>query len=757
MSKIFKTILDYPRTIIAITIFLSLLFLWNIPDLHFDPSMEAMIPKDNPTIVALDKIDDLFGGSDVVIIGVEGDSILWGNRLEYYEALHDSLENVGQLDQVISLYNAPDIISTSDGFLVEDILSIYPDTVTEVESLKKRIANNDLVYQNLVSADFRGMAFICQTISSMSYDENKLRSDLERIVDRFKNSSEKIYMSGLPVTRATMIEFMQTDMKTFMPFGVALMIVLLALSFRSWLGVFMPLSVVIISVIWTFGLMAMINYKMPFIGILAPVMLIAIANDYGIHIIAHYYEYSYSDRGKTKLEIVKKTIRHLGGPILLAGVTTIIGFLSLLGHVLPKVKEFGLFLSFGIAMAFIFSIVLISAALAVARQPRLLGQQGSLDRMNRFLQNWGTFFVKFRQPFILSVIVIMLFIGLGVQYIDVDANPDKYFRPESELRKNNDAIGRMFGGSSQMLVLVDGDVKDPETLRDIDQLADHLKKNDLVTHTFSIADQIKKMHRAFHEDSEEYNVIPDNRNLIAQYLFLYGMSGSEDDLERFMDDIDEPEHALLLARLKEIHTGKIVELTHDTEEYIRVNFGHELPMEVSGPVSLISSLAQMIVRGQIISLSASMLVIFVMMSFVFRSPVGGILSVIPLSSAIILVFGMMGYLGIELNIATAMLSSIMIGVGVDYTVHFLWHLRDHIRDGEDLDTAIHTTLRISGKGIIFNAMSVIIGFTVLTLSSFMPVYFFGFLIVMSISMCLFGALAILPALISWMNPKFLYK
>ncbi|MCK5332166.1 MAG: MMPL family transporter, partial [Candidatus Marinimicrobia bacterium] len=86
-----------------------------------------------------------------------------------------------------------------------------------------------------------------------------------------------------------------------------------------------------------------------------------------------------------------------------------------------------------------------------------------------------------------------------------------------------------------------------------------------------------------------------------------------------------------------------------------------------------------------------------------------------------------------------------------------WHLRDHIREGEDLNTAIYSTLRISGKGIIFNAMSVIIGFTVLTISSFLPVYFFGFLIVMSISMCLFGALAILPALVSWVDPKFLHR
>ena len=757
MSNLFRILLNYPKTVISTTIFFTLLFLWNIPNLRFDPSLKGMIPTDNPIVKTMDKVDDLFGGTEIIIIGVESDSLLWEKTLLKFEALHDSLEMIDQITSVISLYSAPNIISTEDGFEVEDILEYYPTSEEEVQKLQNKIRGNDLVYQNIISADFKAMAFMAQVEGGLMYNEHILKNAVERVVDNFRGGDEKIYISGLPVTRAVVVDFMQLDMKTFMPFGFALMIILLALSFRSWLGVFLPLSVVIISIIWTFGFMALLNYELPFIGVLVPVMLIAIANDYGIHIIAHYYEYSQTNGDKTKLMIIKKTLRRLGSPILLAGITTVIGFLSLMGHVLDKIKEFGLFLSFGIVMAFLFSIFLIPAALAVTRKPSFLSQSGSMEKMNRFLHGWGSFFIKYRQPFILIVIVVLMFVGLGIQQVVVDTNPDKYFREGSKIRLNNDAITRMFGGSSQLLILIEGDIKDPATLSKIDQIAQHLNKNPLISHTFSIADQIKKMHSAFHEGKPEYEVIPDNRNLIAQYLFLYGMTGNDEDIERLMDDIDEPEHALLIARLKKIKTAQITEVTRDTEEYIRVNFGDSIPMEVSGPASLISGLAQMIVQGQVVSLSISLVVIFIMMTIVFRSFVGGLLSIIPLSAAMIMVFGMMGYLSIELNVATAMLSSIMIGVGVDYTVHFLWHLRDHIREGEDLNTAIYSTLRISGKGIIFNAMSVIVGFTVLTISSFLPVYFFGFLIVMSISMCLFGALAILPALVSWLDPKFLHR
>ena len=213
MYKLFRLILWYPRTVIAATVFFTLLFLWNIPDLHFDPSMKAMIPDDNPTIVTLDKVDDLFGGTDVVIIGIEGDSLLWESSLVFYESLHDSLAEIEQIDKIISLYNAPDIVSTSDGFVVEDMLEIYPTTIEEWEQVTAKIRNNDLVYQNIVSKDFKGMALICQIASSYDYDEAKLRDDIVRIVDQYRNEADHIYISGLPLTRAYMIEFM-TDQKS---------------------------------------------------------------------------------------------------------------------------------------------------------------------------------------------------------------------------------------------------------------------------------------------------------------------------------------------------------------------------------------------------------------------------------------------------------------------------------------------------------------------------------------------------------------
>ena len=151
------------------------------------------------------------------------------------------------------------------------------------------------------------------------------------------------------------------------------------------------------------------------------------------------------------------------------------------------------------------------------------------------------------------------------------------------------------------------------------------------------------------------------------------------------------------------------------------------------------------------------IIIFIIMTLVFRSITGGLLATLPMVASVAMMFGLMGYLDIPLNMTTSMLTGILVGVGVDYTVHFLWHLRDHIKYGDTLDEAIANTFLISGKGILFNGLSVIVGFSALLFSVFVPVQIFGILVMASISFCLFGALATLPALISLLNPKFLYR
>lgn len=753
---LYKFVSHKPWALIIAIFAITIFFLIGALKLEFDPSIKSMVPKQNEFLQTMEEIDDLFGGTTIVVLAVESDSLLFEHTLAKYKEFADSLAGINVIEKVVSIYSATRMTSSEEGFQVTPIVKRLPKNVAEVDSLKDILSSTSRIIGNIISDDFRMMSFICQLTVSYDYDEHELVNTIEELVKQFEGP-EEIYFAGMPITRANVTKQMRRDMSFFLPVGLVLMVIFLAFSFRSWLGVLLPLMVVVISTIWTLGLMGYLGLDLPFTGILIPVMLIAITNNYGIHIISHYYDYSKDDLKASRVKIIKKTLRSVSFPIFLAGLTTVLGFLGLLSHILPKARELGIFVSFGIFVAFILSLLLIPAILNIAKRPAFLSDPNSFRRIDKGLNLWGKFFIKYSRPAIISTLIVLIIAGFGIKLVSVDSNPNNYYKKDAKIRIHNEAISKGFGGTAQLSVLIEGNAFDPQVLQNIELLTEHFKKYPLVSQTASIVDVVKTIHMAFNKGDSTYYAIPNDEELIAQYIFLYSLTDEQSGISVLIDDVDYPENSQLIVRIKDINTSQISTIVEETIEFIQTNFAGFGEMKISGTAAMLGTLAKLIVNGQMISLIISLIVMFTIMAIVFRSIVGGIISVLPLISAIIMVFGFMGYTGIDLDIATAMLSSIMIGVGIDYTVHFLWHVKEHIKEGQDLNTAIFTTLRLSGKGIVFNALSVIIGFSVLLFSVFVPVNFFGLLILLSIGMCLVGALALLPAIISLLKPKFLLK
>ena len=228
------------------------------------------------------------------------------------------------IGKVTSIFTQKHILPDDGGFEIEPLLVHIPVDSAGQSELISKLKQSGIV-GNLVSNDFNKLCFIGQITSSFAYDEFEFRKRVFELVNRF-SSPENFYVSSLPITRATVIEYMQRDLRVFIPIALGLGILLLMISFRSWTGVFLPFFVVGFSIIWTFGIMGWLDMPVAFIGTLIPIMLIAIANNYGIHIISHYYEFSILDPEATRGSILRKTIRKLGVPIFLAGLTTIISF-----------------------------------------------------------------------------------------------------------------------------------------------------------------------------------------------------------------------------------------------------------------------------------------------------------------------------------------------------------------------------------------------------------------------------------------------
>jgi len=750
MKKISELITKFRWPVVIFFILITALFAMQIPKAVIDGDVKSMLPKDMPSRVTLDKIEDIFGGTEMAMIIFESDDVLKMETLKRMKKISRKAKRIKGVDKVLSLFELKDIRGEDGSMIVNPAVDRIPSNDAEKKMLKNRLIANDIVYGSVISKDFKAAAVIAMVTSDAV--DSEVVGALRGLIKKYPGP-EKIHYGGLLVTRVHIAADMQKDMKRFMPLGIFIMLIFLYFCFRQIRGVLLPLIVVIMSIIVSMGLIPILGWKIQMVTILLPVILIAIANDYGIHLLSKYQEDNAPGNSLSENELAQNTFLGLGRPVLATGVTTIAGMLCLLTHIIIPAEQLGVLASAGIFFALFASLLFIPAVLSILpkAKPVIGNTKGKTRITERMLYSVSSFVTAWPKQIITAILIITLAVATGINFIVVDTNPENYYSKDSPVVQATQVINKEFGGTVNVSVVATGDAKDPVVMNKINRLEQEIKKMPEVGNTTSLARVIRQMSRALNDRKDSgYDRIPDSRNAIAQYFELYSMSGDPDDFEKLVDFPYENSH--ISARINDASSETIKRTVKNIEELT----AHDtLFTKVGGFASIFSELVDKVVRGQVLSLLLSVMIVAFLVALLFRSPFAGILSSIPLVLALILLFGLMGYAGIELNIATAMLSSIMVGVGVDYTIHFLWRYRDERALGLEPVPAVQKTLLTTGRGIVFNALSVIIGFTVLLVSSFMPIKFFGFLVVISISACLIGALVLLPSICIVFRPKFL--
>lgn len=765
MEKVAGLVTIFPKITIAICLGLTLAFATQLPKLRIDASIKSQFPHDFPARLDVDALEEQFGGSEIVLLGIQADNIYDRDVLALIQRLSDAIEEFEEVDDVMSLFTANDIVGTEDGMEVSDLIETFPETDAEVNALRERMRANPLFWNNIISEDETTTAIIA-TITTEAQDDvvwARFQGAIdEALAAHAEPDGVDIHLGGMPITRATLVVDIGRNMRRFLPAGLLLMVLLLFSSFRSFRGVLLPFTVVIMSIICTFGLMAAVGKPISMVGMIIPVMLIAIANDYSIHIVARYYEDVKAHLEELSTQAISVNVmRRLGIPILLAGVTTVVGFSSLLTHIMPPARELGIFSSFGIVLAFVFSITFVPAWLSLLPIPKVLAEQRHRSRLGDALE-WVSHAIADHPAASKALVVLSVLVAIaaatGISRIVVDTNMMNYYQDDYPLVASTAVLNEKLGGALTIDIIFEGDIQDPATLRAMEAVQRYLDARPEIGKTLSMVDYLKQMNKAMHADDPAYYAIPESKELVAQYLLLYSMTGDPEDFDRVVDYEYRKGH--LIGRVNVTGTAEIAEVVSQIEAYVAQTLPDSSTPRVesiTGFSVLFKELIALVITGQIRSLFLSLIAIYVIGALAFRSWVAGLYTVYPISVAMLIVFGMMGYQGIELNITTAMLSSILIGVGVDYTIHFLYHFREEIHHHQQSPAeALRITLTTSGKGITYNAMSVIVGFCVMMLSTFLPVYFFGWLLTFSITACLFGALTLLPAAVMVFRPAFLF-
>lgn len=757
MNRLSRLVTEHPYRVLALIGLVSLAFSAFLPRIGFQADYSKMLPEDDPIVAQYKKARDLFGGQSVFLLAItaeEGGTLVDLPSLKKLYTLTAELEKLkeeGLLEEVLSPANVKIVEGTETALLVHPILPGPPETEQDLEVFRSKALGERMVRDNLILADGTGAIMVLRLPAQLEDREDVLAQVLRHLEStaRKYEGPEKIRISGDATFLVYVNRYMRQDLAWLLPIVVAVVVVVLWVSFRSWWGVALPMGVVLVGVIWTMGLVGLTGHKLTMISTFLPTLLVAVGSAYGIHVVNEFFQRM--ARGENRKQAVQATIQEMFVPVLGAAITTAAGFLTLLSSFLVPTREFGLFSAFGVLICFLLAMVLIPALLLVLPTPRIRPaktEMKSAKGFSRFLSTHPVFVILITSATLLAFV-------LGIPKLKVESDVTRYFRENSPVVQALRVVDERFGGSQELSIVIETEkrdgLKDPGILQFMDELQRFLEARPEVGPTSSLADLVKESYFSLRGDDPAFYTIPATSRAVAQVLLLYEMGGGEATEAMATRDF---RLGRISARVRSVGFSGYDALIKTVREFVAQRQPPGLTnWYVTGSPSLYIQLSKKLIASQLVSLGMSFGTVGFIVAVLLLSLGAGLLSLVPLLVAVAGNFGVMGYAGAYLDMATVMIACLTVGIGVDYAVHFLTRYRNARRAALPHGEALAETYRTSGRAIVVNALTLTLGFLVMLLSRFGALNTFAWLIALTMITSMLGALLVLPAVLVWVPER----
>ena len=751
MNKIVNVILNRPIICLLILISTTLFLGKGASGLETENNhaQDSELPEDNFLVKTKKNIEDIFGKKDIILIGIECDNIFTYETLSKIRSIEEELKEIEGViyDETVSIVSVNNIVGYDDGVDVGEYITEIPTDLKALNELRNHALKNELMVERIISKDGR-LSSIVANIED-GYSEEMVYEKVSKIVEKY-STPEYIFMSGDPIQQKEIDLGIQGDMRLLLPVALLLLILAYLFSFRSVLGVLLPMSIVILSIIWTMGAIYYLGYKITVVSSIIPVLMVVVSGSYAVHIMQKFYD-EYRDVQDDVDEVRRRVIRIMFKPFFLTCITAALGLITLIVFKVRSIKEFGVIVSLGSLFVFIVTILLVSSVLWLIRNRKIkVLPTRSFKYLDNILLSISKFSVK-RWRFVSVCSLLLLGISLwGAFNVKIGNNFIEYFPKDHQLTVAYEKFNDNLGGASYIDIMFEGknmdDIKSPDFLNKMDNLLEYAKSNyEYIGNSFSVIDIVKRMNKELHGGDTQYDRIPDNNEEIAQYLLLYSMSGNPGDFNSIVDyDYQRTKVRMMLTSSDQDHHKEIYK---GLLEYVEKKFDDSVNIEFGGEVMFWLAQIDYIVIGKIENIIMAILIVLLICSLAFRSFKYGLICIIPLIIASLFTFGLMGFLGVRLDTSTALITSIGIGIGIDFAIHYIFSLRRNFKRGEDFDISSDKTMVSTGKAIVLDVFTTILGFMVFTFSGFVPLQYFGLLITLTMIGSCITTLLIYPALI----------
>ncbi len=754
MKRYIEFLDKYKVKLIVIVTLIVMTLSISIKDISFEGSYRIWFNKDSKIIKDYDNFRETFSGDDTFVISFKdqnNDGIFNKKAIDTILKLTDEFKMIDGVQKVNTITNYQYISNEDDDIIIEDFIYDFDNL-----ALKKELALKDkLILNQLISKDGKTTMIAVKLSSSIGANEEVnifVMKKLENIISQYENSTGyKIYISGIPAITASLVTISQHDAMILMPLAVVVVVSLLFLLFRDITGVLIPSIVIVFTFLLVLSIQMFLGYKLNNFTVNIPSFISAIAIADSIHLFLAWAFYKI--KNMENKEAVFMALKTNITPMALTSFTTAIGFASLGFSNIEPISTLGIAITSGAIIAFILSITIAPAILLLIPNSYKIKPIKFLNLINT--KGYGSFIVKNDKKIVYTFIILFLIICYGLTNIKVDSNSIKYFKEDTVVRSGSNFIEKNITGSMIYEIILDSKIKDgiknPKFLEKIILFEKEFKENfKNVTFTTSLKDIIVRMQEVLNKNSKD--IIPQNQNLVAQYLLLYSMSlpqGME-----INDKIDTSEQFLRLSINSKIQdTSEDLAMIHWIENWWKTNSNYST--NIQGQTAIFAYMQSSVTDTLIISISLTLLIVAFSMFIIFRKYIKlrmMWLFILPNIAPILLVAGIMGYIGINIDIGVAISAAVILGIAVDDTIHF-FSKYFKIRETKTFEQSIDYVISHSGNAMILTTFILSFTFSLFAVSSFIPNVNFAIVTVSALNIALLLDLVLLPALLSIFHNK----
>ena len=722
--------------------------------LRFDYDFEKFFPQEDDDLDFFTEYRTTFeNDNDFVLFALKSKTGIFDQEfLTKAQTFTNKLKQLPHVREVISPLEAqyPKIDFSSIGDFQVPYFHINDPSKYSADSLF--IAQTNDPISNVVSLE-NGVVVIVlknkELINKMDSDE--LSTAINNLVET--TDFDEIYVIGKILGQQLYIEIMKIEFGTFMLISILILTLFLIIAYRSLWGIIIPLTTVLLSVVVSLGIMKMFGRPLNMMTTLLPVIMLVVGMSDVVHLVAKYLEEIRI--GKTKVEAIKHTLKTVGMATLLTSITTALGFVTLIFVEMEPVQDFGIFTAVGVMSAFLIAIIFIPAIFYLSKIPKIADPAKSNADWERWLRKCFVLLIRNKRVVLIGYVVIGLIALFGATRIQFDYFLMQELGDDDPLVKEIKFFDKSFDGIRPFEMAVvpkkeGATVYDFEVMTEINKLEEYLISDYKVGQMISPTTPFKFVNRALRNGKAEYYKFPEKKK---RYEYIEGKMKEMGAGAQLADIISKDgKMARLSGRMVDPGSREILFRNDSLEQFYKTKIDtNVVAYKLTGTPVIIDKSSRYLAVNVLSGLAIAFLLIAVMMSLLFKSVKMGLISLIPNLFPILLVAGIIGFFGIDLNITTSIVFTVAFGIAVDDTIHFLSRYAQELRRGKSNLYAIKRTFLSTGKAIIITSIILLGGFCSLIFSDFMSTFYIGVFVSLTLLFAVITDMMLLPLVLMYWN------